>query len=896
MRVCVLVQELEHRFLLQHFIDYLHIPSVIMAAAAEHSGGRNSNTQLLEELEALSQSLYQSHTSTTNRRTASLALPRSSVPPITSAADPQVAKDANEDSNTSRQPIRSRRMSLSPWRSLPKLDNKDKDEQRVPGASRKEIVNKFEEKPTSEKKGLWSWKPLRALSHIGMQKLSCLFSIEVVSIQGLPVSMNGLRLSVCVRKKETREGAVHTMPSRVTEGAADFEETLFIKCHVYCSHGSGKQQQQLKFEPRPFLIYAFAVDAEELDFGRSLVDLSLLIQESKEKSYQGTRVRQWDTSFSLSGKAKGGELVLKLGFQIMEKDGGAGIYSQAEGLKSTKTTNLSSSFARKHSKSSFSVSSPKISSRTEAWTPTSSAQAGAAVHFQGMDELNLDEPAPVPSVSPSIQKSEEPESKMEDLELPDFEVVEKGVEFQDKEEAGAGESEENVYERSVSSEVVKEVVHDQVHLTRLTELDSIAQQIKALESMIGEETTNKPDQEESKSQRLDEEEETVTREFLQMLEDEEPNEFKLNQSNILPLKPEGKTEDGADMEVFLPDLGKGLGCVVRTRDGGYLAAMNPLNAAVARKDTPKLTMQISKPMVVLSPAYSISGFELFQSMAAMGLEEFSTKFSSITPMDELTGKTAEQIAFEGIASAIINGREKEGASSSAARTISAVRRMAAATSTGRKERISTGIWNVKEEPCTLDEILGFSMQKIEAFAIDALKVQANMAEEDAPFDVSAVTGKPVTSNSENDPFASTIPLEEWMESDNFTSYVTILVVVQLRDPLRRYEAVGGPVIAVIQANQTEDKPNNNNEERFKLASLHIGGLKVNTGGKRNLWDNERQRLTAMQWLVEFGLVKAGKKGKTVVSKDQNLLWSTSSRVMADMWLKPMRNPDVKFAR
>ena len=100
---------------------------------------------------------------------------------------------------------------------------------------------------------------------------------------------------------------------------------------MYCTPGKEKPH---RFEPRPFMIYVFAVDAEELDFGKSIVDLSRLIQESMEKSQEGTRVRQWDMSFNLSGKAKGGEIVLKLGFQIMEREGGIDIYSQAaEGSK-----------------------------------------------------------------------------------------------------------------------------------------------------------------------------------------------------------------------------------------------------------------------------------------------------------------------------------------------------------------------------------------------------------------------------------------------------------------------------------------------------------------------------------------------------------------------------------
>ncbi|KAA0064661.1 hypothetical protein IC582_015210 [Cucumis melo] len=865
-----------------------------MATDQNTTQRRDSNTQLLDELEALSQSLYQTHISTT-RRTASLALPRSSLPSIPSAEDVGIVKTDDKFNKP-----RSRRMSLSPWRSRPKLDDEDKSQTERNRLSSSQPEPRKLDDATPEKKGIWNWKPIRALTHIGMQKVSCLFSVEVVTVQGLPASMNGLRLSVCVRKKETKDGAVNTMPSRVSQGAADFEETLFLKCHVYCTPGNGKP---LKFEPRPFWIYAFAVDAQELDFGRSPVDLSKLIEESIEKSYEGTRVRQWDFSFNLAGKAKGGELVVKLGFQIMEKDGGIGIYNQAQAKESKSGKN----FGRKQSKTSFSVLSPRLTSQSEAWTPS---QTRASTDLPGMDDLNLDEPAPLPSTSPSIQKSEEP--KIEELDLPDFEVVDKGVEIQEKqEEVEKEESEKSVEEKSTSSEVVKEVVLDQAHLNRLSELDSIAQQIKALESMMEDENIGKND-EESDSQRLDADEENVTREFLQMLEEEEGtasfnNNSKLSYPEIPPLQLE-ETEDSSQTESksYISDLGKGLGCVVQTRDGGYLAAMNPLNIQVSKKDIPKLAMQISKPFILAS-TQSLSGFELFQRMACSGVEELSSKVVALMSSDELMGKTAEQIAFEGIASAIIQGRNKEGASSTAARAIAAVKAMATALSTGRKERISTGIWNLNEIPLTIEEILAFSMQKLEEMSVEALKIQAEMAEEEAPFDVSALNVK-TGGKDQNQihPLDTAVPFEDWMKKLNFSGYgskkeeegVTVGVVVQLRDPLRRYESVGGPLVGLIHATEVEmeEKTSKYEEERrFKVKSMHVGGLKVRGGGKRNAWDGEKQRLTAMQWLVAYGIGKAAKKGRHLASKGPDLLWSLSSRVMADMWLKPIRNPDVKFA-
>ncbi|KAL0361886.1 UNVERIFIED_CONTAM: protein PLASTID MOVEMENT IMPAIRED 1 [Sesamum radiatum] len=825
--------------------------------AADHTGTEKSNTQILQELEALSEKLYQSHTSSTARRTASLVLPRTAIPAISGGyiaeKDDQLALNPKP---------RSRRMSLSPWRSRPKLDTEENDQlKRNSTSAVKEGKNDkwWDDEPSSEKKGIWKWKPFRALSHIGMQKLSCLFSIEVVTVEGLPASMNGLRLSVCVRKKESRDGAVQTMPSRVSEGSADFEETLFIS----------------------------AVDAEELDFGRKAVDLSSLIQESIQKSFEGTRIRQWDVSFDLLGKAKGGELVLKLGFQIMEKDGGIGIYSQAEGQNSAKSRNYSHSVARRQSKSSFSVPSPRMSSQAEAWTPSQKEAAASDDTLQGMDDLNLDEPAP--------RKPEEMETKTDDNDLPDFEIVDKGVEILGKNREEEEQSEENSDKRSVSShEVVKEVVQDQSHLRRLSELDSIAQQIKALESMMADEKAGKTDALETASQTLDADEDKVTREFLQMLEDSE-DEKLIKNSNDHVDKLKLKNNEDAE-EVFLPDLGKGLGCVIQTRNGGYLSAMNPLGTAVARKDTPKLAMQMSKPLVMPS---NKTGFELFQNMAAIGLEELTSEMSSLMPMDELMGKTAEQIAFEGIASAIIQGRNKEIATSSAARTIAAVKSMAIAMNSGRKERVSTGIWNVSEDPLTVDEILAFSMQKIENMAVDGLKIQADIADDNAPFDVSPLNAKTTSL------LASAVPIEDWIKANTTTKTsgldseaITLSVVIQLRDPVRQYEAVGAPMIALIHATAVDEKAESyNDERRYKVTSLQVGGIKVRTSaGPQHVWDGEKQKLTALQWLVAYGIGKQAKKGKRLVSKGPNLLWSYSSRVMADMWLKPIRNPDVKFTK
>lgn len=629
---------------------------------------------------------------------------------------------------------------------------------------------------------------MRALSHIGMRRLVCRFSIEVTAVRGLE-SLNGLRLSVTVRKKETKDGAVRTMASRVTQGSVEFQETLFIRCHVYCSGGGAKP---LKIEPRPFVVSVLAVDAPDLSMGKNSVDLSLLVRESLESG----QVRSWDRSFVLSGKAVGGELVLKLGNEIID-GGGVGFYNQP----------------RKQ---------------------------------------------PKPSANATASPLSTSELKIEDAtDTTQFEVVDKGTEI-----LARGE-------RLVSSEVVKQVVHNELDSPTQTEAVELVVTDGEIDPVTKTEKIN--------AQGLDDTEETVTKVFLQMLELEDD-------------KHDDPEKDGSTEEMaFLSNLGEGLGALVQTRDGGYLASMNPLDEEVFRISTPKLAMQMSRAFVLQNQEHA-SGFSMFQRLAALGSEELGTRLLDLVGLDELYDKTAEQIAFEGIASAIISGRNKERASSSAARSIAAVKMMATALAEGRGERILTGVWNVREDPVLVEEILTVSLQKMEAMAVEALKIQADKSDEEA-----MSTASPLIGEEPKSPLDAAASLEDWAITEGRKDNVTLLVIIQLRDPLRRNEAVGAPVIALIQAERVIG-PQEEEEARFKVASIHMGSLKLKSGAKSSPWDREKQKLTATQWLVANGLAKAAKKEKPLPTKAvQDTVWSSSSRVVANIWLDAIRNPDVKIS-
>ncbi|KAJ3681996.1 hypothetical protein LUZ60_014569 [Juncus effusus] len=722
----------------------------------------------------------------------------------------------------------SRRFSISLWRPRQKSQQSDSNDTNL----NDDILTENQDgKKKDKKKGaMWDWKPIRAISHIRMRHVSCLFSVEVIAVRGLHASMNGLRLAVVVRKEGSKSGAVQTIPSRVLNGCVDFDETLYIKCNLYFTGGfdTGKT---IKFEPKLFDLSVTVVDVPELDFGRSVVDLCSLVLESIEKNIQGNRVRQWEKVFKLYGKAKGSELITKLGFQIMDNGDGLGIYGKASNYE---RENL----ARRQTKSSFSVAGPRVG-RSES----------------DMSHLRVE----------SSRIFKEDDIIMEDFSFPEFEVIDKGVEINEEEEV---QSNYTSPVRPTSSEIVKEVVHYRAHRGMQIELDTIAREIKALESIMFGKGGDHDNLTKNQIENLHAEEEIVTKEFLRMLEE--------NNEALTPRR----AKIGGEKEVLIPNMGKGLGPVIHTRDGGFLVSMNPFNLEVDREEMPKLVMQVSKPFVLEGHKIS-TGLEVFQRMAAIGSEELASKLLSWSNMDELTGKSAEQIAYEGIASSIITGRNKEGVNSSTTRSIQAVRTMANSMVEGRKERILTGIWNVGEkDPLHIEEMLTFSIQKMESMAIDALKIQAGFHEEEAPFAISPLAEK----NEIRSIFDSISPFENWIDSHENGSQITMLVGMVLRDPSRQYEVVGSPMVTVVRATKSQHEENCS----FKVTNLHIGCLQLSL--------REKQRLTAMQWLIAHGLVRRRSERKSQVKGKESVFWSISSRVMADMWIKTMRNPDVKLQK
>lgn len=162
----------------------------------------------------------------------------------------------------------------------------------------------------------WNWKkPLKALTHIGDQKIKCCFNLHVHSIEGLPLSFDSIRLCVVWKRKSN---ILQTRPSRVIQGVVEFNETLSHGCSVYVSRAvSG---HSLKYESKRFLIYAFIVGAPEHDIGSHQVDLTRLLPLTLAELGGDRSSGKWSTSFRLAGKAVGASLNVSFSYQIVKDE------------------------------------------------------------------------------------------------------------------------------------------------------------------------------------------------------------------------------------------------------------------------------------------------------------------------------------------------------------------------------------------------------------------------------------------------------------------------------------------------------------------------------------------------------------------------------------------------
>lgn len=437
----------------------------------------------------------------------------------------------------------------------------------------------------------------------------------------------------------------------------------------------------------------------------------------------------------------------------------------------------------------------------------------------------------------------------------------------------------------------------------------------------------------------------------------------------------------------LPPLGEGLSPFVQTTNGGFLRAMNP-SVFKNAENGGSLIMQVSSPMVV--PAEMGSGLiDILHGLAAVGIEKLSAQAKKLMPLENITGKTIKgllQHESDSVPNLPIEQKSVKTDSTLSGNDTEyvcledlaplAMDKIEALSIEGL--RIQSGMSDEDAHSNISTQSIGeFSTLKGKTLDVGGLKL---MDIEDNGEDVDGLMGLSLT-------------LDEWMRLDSgeindddlvsertskilaahhatsldifrgrskgekrrdrggkkyglLANNFTVALMVQLHDPLRNYEPVGNPMLALVQVERVfvppkpriyrkvpqvtnsddededeDDKENENREEelvpQYKITEVHVAGLKTEPG-KKKLWDSTNQQQSGSRWLLANGM---GKKNKYPVMKSSlkdaaknsgpaspttttvqfgDTLWSISARVHGTVatWkgfaaLNPhIRNPNV----
>ncbi|XP_018470863.2 protein PLASTID MOVEMENT IMPAIRED 1-RELATED 1 [Raphanus sativus] len=184
----------------------------------------------------------------------------------------------------------------------------------------------------------------------------------------------------------------------------------------------------------------------------------------------------------------------------------------------------------------------------------------------------------------------------------------------------------------------------------------------------------------------------------------------------------------------LPPLGDGLGPVVQTKNGGFLRSMNPLLFRNSKAGG-SLIMQVSSPVVV--PAEMGSGImDILQKLATSGIEKLSMQASKVMPLDDITGKTMEELVWEA-SPAIDCGNRDHTSQHESTGFASGAERRASSAANSKKFGSSSANSNSGSEYVSLEDLAPLAMDQIEALSLEGLRIQSGMSDEDAPSEITA---------------------------------------------------------------------------------------------------------------------------------------------------------------
>ncbi|XP_007012366.2 PREDICTED: protein PLASTID MOVEMENT IMPAIRED 1-RELATED 2 [Theobroma cacao] len=191
----------------------------------------------------------------------------------------------------------------------------------------------------------------------------------------------------------------------------------------------------------------------------------------------------------------------------------------------------------------------------------------------------------------------------------------------------------------------------------------------------------------------------------------------------------------------LPPLGDGFGHFIPTKDGGVLRSMN---RSLFRncKNVGHLVMQVSRA-AVFPARLGTDIMEILQNLASLGIEDLSLQVKTIMPLEDITGKTLQQVVLGATPRAVVRERRVELQQESLCDQDSFYQRkeVEGFQCCWSYDNLSSGLVGGEMSPgcISLENLVPSAMNRIEALTIEGLKIQCGMSDEDAPSTVSPLS-------------------------------------------------------------------------------------------------------------------------------------------------------------
>lgn len=381
----------------------------------------------------------------------------------------------------------------------------------------------------------------------------------------------------------------------------------------------------------------------------------------------------------------------------------------------------------------------------------------------------------------------------------------------------------------------------------------------------------------------------------------------------------------------LPSLQECLGPIIQIKGGGFLRSMNPLLFRNANNGA-RLIVQVSAP-VVFPKAMGLNVIEILQCWASVGVEKMSVQANKLMPLEDITGKTVQQVVPE-------------------AESISEAFKR-------------SDLDEIDSDLASFENIVPVAIRNFEGLLIEGLRIQSGLPDQGSPsqvgiqfvgssaadkatevcvnFGSERTTGLKVLAVDELVKYS--LSLQDWMrldvegfDTDSGTDENSLKLLaahctgslelssgldygssnksfimglkVQLRDPLRDNEMVGSSMLAMIEVeripslklpctslkilnDETDGLDERLVEEivgseqkrlifekgipQFKFLEVHITGLNASLG--KELWGTNKQQQSGSRWLLSSGL---GRTNKNHIYKSKAIVQS-SSRIMRMAW-------------